>query len=324
MHAHALANRYIIEHFRIIFIEDKTIIILQSNKIMEMSELKVYPKHPIVLSSGALSKDKVINSQGDDLGSVEDFIIDTTAGRVIYAILSFGGFLGVGDKLFAIPWDTMDLNTDKHAFVLDVDKDRLKNAPSFNKTNWSDINSQDWARNVYNYYGQAPYWTTPSAVSGGSPEYGGYTGVSARSISIASANTPPSMGGPEVYSSAPSPQSASAMNLIKASDLKGDMVKNKANEDLGKIEEIMIQLDSGRIGYTVLSFGGFLGMGNKLFAVPWHAMSFDPGKREYILDMPKGELKNAPGFDKNNWPDTENPDWDKEVQGFYGKTRPEK
>ncbi len=285
--------------------------------------MKVYPKHPSVLSSGSLSKDKVINSKGDDLGKVEDFIIDTAAGRVIYVVLSFGGFLGVGDKLFAIPWDTMDLNTDKHAFVLDVEKDRLKNAPSFNRNNWSDINSQDWARDVYNYYGQAPYWTTPSSMSGGSPGYGGYTGVSARSISTASAAASSGAAGPEVYSSAPSPQAAPAMNLMKASDLKGDKVRNRANEDLGKIEEIMIQLDSGRIGYAVLSFGGFLGMGNKLFAVPWHAMSFDSSKREYILDMSKDKLKNAPGFDKNNWPDTENPDWDKEVQGFYGKTRPE-
>ncbi len=288
--------------------------------------MKVYPKHPIVLSSGALKKDKVINSKGDEMGSVEDFIIDTAAGRVIYAILSLGGHLGVGDKLFAIPWDTMDLNTDKHAFVLDVDKDRLKNAPSFNKNSWSDINSQGWASNVYNYYGQTPYWTAPSSASGESPGYGGYTGVSASSISTSSAAAPSGTAGPEVYSSSPSAsaQAAPAMNLLKASDLKGDKVKNKANEDLGKIEEIMIQLDSGRIGYAVLSFGGFLGMGNKLFAVPWHAMSFDSGKREYILNMPKSELKNAPGFDKNNWPDTENPDWDKEVQGFYGKTRPEK
>lgn len=59
-----------------------------------------------------------------------------------YAILSFGGFLGVGDKLFAVPWNTMDLNTDKHAFILDVDKDRLKNAPSFGRNRWADINSR--------------------------------------------------------------------------------------------------------------------------------------------------------------------------------------
>lgn len=112
--------------------------------------------------------------------------------------------------------------------------------------------------------------------------------------------------------------------MTRASALKGEKVRNRAGEDLGKIEELMIKLDNGSIGYTVLSFGGLLGMGNKLFAVPWHVMDFDSSRREYILDLPKNELKKAPGFDKNNWPDTENPDWDKDVQGFYGKTRPEK
>jgi len=64
-------------------------------------------------------------------------------------------------------------------------------------------------------------------------------------------------------------------------------------------------------------------MGNKSFAIPWHVIDLDSDRHGYILDIPKNELKNAPGFDKNNWPDTENPDWDMEVQGFYGKTRPQ-
>ena len=115
---------------------------------------------------------------------------------------------------------------------------------------------------------------------------------------------------------------ASPMNLIKASSLKDTKVKNKANEDLGKIDDFVMHLDSGKIAYAVLSFGGVLGIGNKLFAVPWNALSTDRGTHEFILDVPKERLKNAPGFDKDNWPDMANPDWGENIHKFYGQTYP--
>ena len=78
---------------------------------------------------------------------------------------------------------------------------------------------------------------------------------------------------------------------------------NYKGEDLGKIEEIMIDLDRGRVAYAVLSFGGFFGVGDKLFAIPWQAFSVDTTKKQLILNADKERLEKAPGFDKNNWPD---------------------
>lgn len=264
--------------------------------------MKVYPKHPNVLSEGSLKGDKLINPDGEDLGKIEDFIVDTRTGQVIYAILSFGGILGIGNKLFAVPWNAMDLNTDKHAFVLNVDKDKLKNAPGFEKESWPDMTRRDWGESVHKFYGQQPYWAKEGAVI----EQPGETRRQ-----------------PEAASKVRPITSTSAVEnqgLIKASALKGEKVRNRAGEDLGKIEEIMIALDTGKIGYMVLSFGGALGIGNKLFAVPWDAMTLDLDKREYILDIPKEKLKQAPGFDKDNWPDMVNPKWDEEIRGFYGVT----
>ena len=115
---------------------------------------------------------------------------------------------------------------------------------------------------------------------------------------------------------------ASPMSLIKASNLKDTNVKNKANEDLGKIDDFVMHLDSGKIAYAVLSFGGVLGIGNKLFAVPWNALSMNINNNEFILDVPKEKLKSAPGFDKDNWPDMANPEWGENIHKFYGKTYP--
>ena len=110
------------------------------------------------------------------------------------------------------------------------------------------------------------------------------------------------------------------VNLVKASDFKDAKVKNRANEDLGKIDDFMIHLDSGKIAYAVLSFGGILGIGNKLFAVPWPALSMDRDRRELILDVDKERLQNAPGFDKESWPDMANTKWGENIHKFYGQT----
>lgn len=294
--------------------------------------MKVYPKHPNLLAEGTLRGEKVANPEGVDLGKIEDFMVDTDAGKVVYAILSFGGTLGMGNRLFAVPWNAMDLDTDKHAFILNVDKDKLKNAPGFDKDTWSDFSSLDWDNKVNEFYGQKPYWIDEKPAEERLAEAG------RQSEAVVEASPPgtPSESTPESSPSGPtvgvapsvrpivSTSIIQARGLVRSSALKGEAVRNRAGEDLGKIEEIMIKLSDGSIGYAVLSFGGLLGLGSKLFAVPWHVMDFDSSKHEYVLDVSKSELKNAPGFDKSNWPDTENPDWDKEVRGFYGRTHPQR
>ena len=108
--------------------------------------------------------------------------------------------------------------------------------------------------------------------------------------------------------------------VMSAATLAGDRVRNSAGEDLGKIEEIMLDVPTGRIAYAVLSFGGFLGLGNKLFAVPWEALTLNERDHEFILNMDKQQLENAPGFDKDNWPDMADPKWGAQVFNHYGYT----
>ena len=106
--------------------------------------------------------------------------------------------------------------------------------------------------------------------------------------------------------------------VLSASTLAGDHVQNSAGEDLGKVNEIMIDIPSGKVAYAVLSFGGFLGMGNKLFALPWSALKLEEGKKCFVLDVDKKKLENAPGFDKDNWPDMADTTWRNEIFSYYG------
>lgn len=110
--------------------------------------------------------------------------------------------------------------------------------------------------------------------------------------------------------------------LLSAGSLAGTPVTNMAGEDLGHLEEIMLDLRTGNVAYAVISFGGILGIGSKLFAVPWQALQIDQDEEQMIMDVDKELLENAPGFDEDNWPNTAEPTWLGEVYTYYGYTYP--
>jgi sporulation protein YlmC with PRC-barrel domain len=108
--------------------------------------------------------------------------------------------------------------------------------------------------------------------------------------------------------------------LMGADTLSGNDVYNQKDEDLGDIKEIMLNMRTGRISYAVLSYGGFLGMGEKLFAVPWEALKLDTENKRFVLNVEKDRIESAPGFDKNNWPNMSDPVWAEGLHTFYGTT----
>ena len=104
------------------------------------------------LSASSLSGNKVVNHQDEDLGNIEDLMINAEKGAVDYAVLSFGGVMGIGDKLFAIPMSAIEIDTNRECCVLDIDNERLKGAPGFDKDNWPNTADPKWRDDVHNYY----------------------------------------------------------------------------------------------------------------------------------------------------------------------------
>jgi sporulation protein YlmC with PRC-barrel domain len=114
---------------------------------------------PDVMSATTLIGDRVRNLAGEDLGKLEEIMIDMEGGRVAYAVLSFGGVLGMGNKLFAVPWDALNVDTEQHEMVLNVDRETLESAPGFDKDSWPGTEGDNqWLVDVYDYYGYEPYW----------------------------------------------------------------------------------------------------------------------------------------------------------------------
>lgn len=222
----------------------------------------------------------VQNPQGEKLGSVQDLAIDGERGRVVYTVLSFGGFLGMGDKWFAIPAGALTLPADGKHFVLAVEKDRLKSATGFDKDRWPQLGNPTWETGVHEFYGQRPYW-----------------------IEDGNGSTP----------------STDPLRIQKASEIIGRSVRNNQGENLGSIKDLVIDSDQNRVMYMVLSFGGFMGMGDKLFAIPTGAIQMPGTDGVAVLKVDKEHLKNAQGFDKNRWPNLSDPAFAASTYEFYGQ-----
>jgi sporulation protein YlmC with PRC-barrel domain len=94
------------------------------------------------------------------------------------------------------------------------------------------------------------------------------------------------------------------LRYLTASSIIGDKVYNRHDEKLGDIKDIMIDLEEGKVHYIVVEYGGFLGIGEKYFAIPFALMEVDENKKAFILDQSKEVLERAPGFDKDHWPET--------------------
>ncbi len=109
--------------------------------------------------------------------------------------------------------------------------------------------------------------------------------------------------------------------VVKASEVTGVDVQNLAGESLGKINEIVIDKSHGKVSYLVLSFGGILGFGNKFFAIPWNMFTYNEQDDCFILNLEKERLKDAPGFDKDNWPNFTSPNIATSIDQFYTKDK---
>ena len=201
----------------------------------------------------------VENAQGENLGEIKDLILDVNNERVFYAVLEFGGFLGMGEKLFAYPVRAFKHTGDnRDKLVLNVDKDKLKAAPGF-------------ARDVW------PNWLT----------YGGEVD--------------------RYYGETVKLKERPNQKLRRASELIGKNVNDRAGKDLGEIDDIVVDMNNAKIHYAVLEFDQSWNLNDKLIALPMRAFTYPADKGDLILSVDKAAIDTKHAFDKNRWPDLNDP-----------------
>ena len=107
------------------------------------------------LTATSIIGDKVENPQGEDLGTIDNLMINIRSGRVEYVVVEYGSFLGIGGKLFAIPFDELRVQPERHVFIVNRDKDYLRLSPGFDKNHWPDTNDHSYYGDVDSYWGTA-------------------------------------------------------------------------------------------------------------------------------------------------------------------------
>jgi len=113
---------------------------------------------PHIMAASTLDGNDVYSADDVKVGSIKDIMLDVSSGRIAYAVLSSGGFLGMGDKLLAIPWNALTLDTDRKVFILGVAADVVKQAEGFDKDRWPSFADAGWATALHGRYGTEPYW----------------------------------------------------------------------------------------------------------------------------------------------------------------------
>jgi sporulation protein YlmC with PRC-barrel domain len=120
---------------------------------------------PDVMAASTLDGTKVMSSDGEHVGKISDIMLDVRSGRIAYAVLAEGGFLGMGSKLHAIPWSALTLDTDEKCFRVDIPAQRIKDEPGFDKDHWPSMADIQWGTTVHQYYNRDPYWSATRDVS---------------------------------------------------------------------------------------------------------------------------------------------------------------
>lgn len=111
-----------------------------------------------LLTSGTLKGEPVINLHDQTLGHVEELLLDVEHGRIAYAVMAAGGFMGLGERLYAIPWAAVRPDPDRQCLVVDADKDRFAKAPGFDRKHWPSMGRREWHEEIHRHYAARPYW----------------------------------------------------------------------------------------------------------------------------------------------------------------------
>jgi hypothetical protein len=238
--------------------------------------------------------------------------MDLESGWIVQVILATGGFIGIGDTLTPVPPEALHCDAAHKVLRLDADKEKLKGAPKFEASNWAEYSDSNHLAEVYRYYGEEPAFTfirSGDAVVEGQPSANG---------SPSTVSTRQTDGTWEKNHFANGSQCMIPESRLgqvqKATKLMGLSVKNLQDEKVGNVENLLLDLPSGRIVAVIVSSGGFIGIDDELSAIPPTTLRFTAARDALHLDVSKETLSNAAHFKANQWPDFSQPGY---AAGIY-------
>jgi sporulation protein YlmC with PRC-barrel domain len=226
----------------------------------------------------------VRGSDNAKLGELDNWLIDLPQGRITAGLVNSGGLLGIGATTRAVPASCFSYDESARTLSLNADQRTFHLAPVFNANRMDDLSQ---LVNSYRQFGQEPYWTKGSTSQ------------------------------PVRESEKESGHAIAPSNLNKATHIIGFTVRDSSHQDLGKIQDFVVDLKSGHLLYAVLAQGGVVGVGEKLYPIAPQALSFSEAGDELTLNMSRAQLEHAPQFAAGSWPALNDPKWASDVYTFY-------
>jgi sporulation protein YlmC with PRC-barrel domain len=198
----------------------------------------------------------VRNAQGENLGEIEELMIDMESRQVRHAVLSFGGVLGMGDKLFAYPISAFGADRGNQALVLNVPRERLAESPGFERDRYPAVTDSAWWQRIDELFGDSDQRSA-----------------------------------------------AQRQRLARASELIDKDVELKNGDDVGEVEDLVVNLQDRQVKHVVIEFDRAWNMNDKLVALPISAFQQTRDGEDLVIDRSREQLQNAEAFDRNQWPD---------------------
>lgn len=201
------------------------------------------------------------NRAGTEIGTIKDFAIDPVSGRIVYGVLSCGGFMGLGEKLFAIPWSSFEKTSADNAPVVDVTKQQLEDSRGFDADRWPNMADREWAQRTHRSFNQTPYWESTNADSTREPER------------------------------------VMPTTIVRATKLDGAEVKNRSDETIGTVSDLVIDCCQGRVAAADITCNAVLGIGGETRPVPWKSLTvtrLDDGDVRVTTNLTRDQVTRAP------------------------------
>lgn len=263
---------------------------------------------------------KVENSAEENIGEINDMVINAAKGGIRYLTMTYGESLGLGNEMHAVPFGAFKFKTDLDdstdtALILNVTAEQLKGAKGFNEKNWPNFSNDELNRSIQQRY---EVQRTPGSDSN--------TGSAKSPDADRDRNTNTRRNQKDQAAKTGSLEGKTHVTNMRASQLIGLSIENSAKNNVGTLNDIVVDARNGRIRYAVVSYGGFLGIGNGLHAVPFESIKCkanpdDASKTMLVLDVTQEQMKGAKGFDESNWPDFASKEFTRDIDKRYGIDR---
>lgn len=229
----------------------------------------------------------ITNMEQEDLGSIDALVVDLTTHRVAYAIVSFGGFLGIGDTLHAVPFKALQTRPLFDGLVLDITRSQLEHLRGFEREQLPNFADEQWSRSVHRDFSITPYWEQRDSAGHGEQQ------MQREELLQQQQRDERTYPGME------------QRQFITTYELIDIAVENHQGEEIGTIRDFVIDFHNGSVEYTVMAYGGWLGMGETHTAIPMGA--FEPRgihaeDPTLVLNVTRDQLREAPEYRYDHWP----------------------